>query len=222
MRKPGHFVSRIFRWTKPRVILILFSFIFFNSIHADVVTEGEFNRQFRIINADQYPDYTFYILYQTYYYDMGYQPGDVNEMIIKPGEAYYGGDRGGVSRIYGKSNSGNPEVATSEETVGGNVYVTQSGVQGVIDEIKITGIKAGVITFVVVKTLHVLDGGKEKAVKKGAFPGFGDGNSPLIFVLPGICLALLIGFLLFRNMKTRKSRDIQPTKSQALSADLPA
>jgi hypothetical protein len=79
-------------------------FIFFCCLvkisKADIVVQGEINRQFRISNVAAYPAYRFYFIYQGYHYDRGYQAGKPDTLLIAPNESYYVSTRGNNHSLF--------------------------------------------------------------------------------------------------------------------------
>jgi hypothetical protein len=166
-----------------------------NSLQADVATEGEHDVYIELLNGKDFPGYKFYIKFQDYYYNMGYQPGDVSVVYLEPGKHVSTGDRGSSSLLFaeGKSN------AQTKTEVGGADIDHTEGLSYFLDRIKIKSIKKKVINFEVVERQLIGEDGKVlQTIKKGSLPAM-NGTQLVIWIIPIVCLVGLMVFFLFRR-----------------------
>lgn len=176
-------------------------------LRADVITPGEVYHKFQVINLDEYPDYRFYIMYQGFYYDRGYQPAEPRLEWIKPDEMAAAGGRGASSRIYAVSRSDSTSVMESEERVGGSEIIKDTEARYIQDFVKITAVKDGKVEFEVVEQkleyrngqVKDLKSKKKKKNKKGIMGASVMGIELTYLVLPAVCLLGLVMFFVFRR-----------------------
>ena len=167
-------------------------------MRADVATEGEVDVRVELMNAQDFPKFKFFIKYQEYYYDMGYQPGDVTPVYFEPGKPISTGERGDASLLYAEDENGH-EYA-SEEPIGGVATDFGRDVSYLLDQIKVTSIKGDLIKFKVVSRHKVDSDGKLIGVKKGEFSAEDPENRNwMLIILPAVCLLGLVLFFIFRK-----------------------
>lgn len=174
-------------------------------LSADVVTEGEVDIRFRITNLDDYPEYEFYVMYQTYHYDEGYQPGDVIETLIEANKVHQAGERGSKSALYArKKGDKNGPVFESNVLLGGDKIISDYKARAIIEEIEITSVEDGKVEFKVEDRFLMYDNGKEKRFKNaGAILGVELFGVDLGYiVLPLVCLIGLVVFFMLRKKKS--------------------
>lgn len=182
--------------TRLLILPILFS-LFFSPVSADLVTEGEVTVMFRLTNINEFDDYEFFVLYQSYYYDEGYQPGDIDTMMIEKSIGYTASGRGGKSYLYAR-NKETGKISKSEVLLGGKDYVDDYELRNVTQDYQIKKIEGGEIVL------------KEKRLHKGAVEeeydedndevdGFWVVGGWLYWVLPAACFVLLVAFFMFRR-----------------------
>jgi hypothetical protein len=162
-------------------------------VHADVATRGQKAIHIELLNGKDFPGYKFYIKYQRYYYDRGYQPGTVDKVLLEPGKHYETGDRGSTSLLFAKAKKG--EIA-SKVKVGGAEIDLESKANYLLDRIKITKIDSKGVQFVVVERQEIGDNGKVlRTLEKGSMGTQGW----MIWMLPIVSLLGLAAFFLFRK-----------------------
>jgi hypothetical protein len=163
------------------------------ALHADIATAGEHDVYIELLNAKDFPSYKFYIQYQTYTYNRGYQPNGTEKVFLEPGKHIKTGDRGSASLIYA---SGKGREYVSKVEAGGSVIDNTEGLEYMLDRIKIVKLDKKVVKFVVVeRQLIGADGKAKQTIKKGSLTG----QSWLMYLLPIICVAGLVAFFLFRR-----------------------
>ena len=162
-------------------------------LQADIATQGEQDVYIELVNAKDFPSFKFYIQYQTYTYNMGYQPNGTNKVFLEPGKHIKTGDRGSASLIYA---SGKGREYTSKVQAGGSVIDNTEGVAYALDRIKIVKLDKKVVKFTVVERQLIGQDGKVlQTIKKGSM---GE-QSLLMYLLPLICVGGLVAFFLFRK-----------------------
>lgn len=180
-----------------RIQLLSFCLLIFTafSLKADVVTPGETQRAFTIINLEDFSDYEFYFRQSTYFYDQGYQQGDDLEVVFKANEHYRGGRDSDRSSIFATKNGDEQTVFQSDEMVGGMEVISDYDVYYILDEIQIQSVKDGLVKFKVCKSYYVYGDGVKKKIRKGMI-GIG---GPWYLVFAGIAALVLIAFFIFRR-----------------------
>lgn len=188
-------------------ILLLGFFVFLSmQLHADVATEGEVDVNFKVTNLKDYPGYTFHYYYQHYFYDQGYQLGELEKIEIEQGKEYASGGRGSQTYISVTDENGNVVGQTSED-IGGVAQNQAAKVSHLIQVIKITGIADGKVSYEVVKRMKVFYNGKEK--EDNLIPGWLDNNRWVLYgLIPAVSLFCLV--LLFM---VRRKRSFNPVPS---------
>ena len=163
------------------------------NLQADVATQGEQDVYIELVNAKDFPSFKFYIEYQTYTYNMGYQPNGTNKVFLEPGKHIKTGDRGSASLIYA---SGKGREYTSKVEAGGSVIDNTNGVEYVLDRIKIVKLDKKVVKFTVVERQLIGQDGKViQTIKKGSLAE----QSWFMYLLPIVCVGGLVAFFLFRK-----------------------
>ena len=170
---------------------------------ADIANEDEVDLNVELMNGEKFEGYTFFVRYQTYYYEYGYQPGMVNEVDLKPGENYAVSGRGGSSKIYARDEKGNE--FESEEEVGGVVNYSGNGVSVFIDRYKVVSVKDGKIELKHVERVKQLRSGKLVKVNKAGLDFDGNGFPWMSFALPLVSFLALIAFFIFRRKAAARS-----------------
>lgn len=167
------------------------------SAYADVANEGEVDVQVELLNASKFPGFTFYIKYQHYTYNMGYQPSSLDEVTLEAGKAYETGDRGDASKLYARDAKG--KVYESKEMIGGVAKELSSSVSHYLDQIEVTKIKKGVISFKVVARKKMGNDGEVLEIKKSDVVNEEGKGNWMLFTIPVVCLIGLIAFFVLRN-----------------------
>lgn len=188
-------------------IVKLLSFFFLFSLpyfsKADVAIEGEVDIRVKVLNLSDFPGFEFFIEYQEYYYDMGWQAGDIVQVAIQEGQEFETGEKGGGSKLFAKDAQGN--TYATEQDLGGNTVLDDYKASYIVQEINIKSVEGGKITFKVADEYKVYPDGKTRKLKKG-FVLFGVnlfGVDLGLFVLPIVCLAGLIFFFWTRRNPVR-------------------
>ena len=188
---------------------LLFAFFAFTLLpfqsHADVLIEGEVDIRVKVTNISDYPDYEFYIEYQDYYYEYGWQPGDISQVEIKEGEEFETGDKGSSSKIYAKDKEGN--VFSTLESLGGNMQIDDYQASYIVQEVEITAINGTEIRFKIVDQYKVYPDGGTKKMRKGmVLTGiYLFGMDLGLLLLPIICLGGLVFFFWMRRNPVRQA-----------------
>lgn len=175
---------------------------------ADLVTEGEVSHKFTIVNLDEFPEYEFFILYQTYYYDRGYQEGAANEKAVDHGNYYRGGDRSGTSPLYARLKTKKGRKKKGPESsirLGGREVVAERDAQSIHDDYKIISINDTLIELELVDQKIMLGNGKELKINKGSISSGAEvgGIDLIYFALPGVCLLSILAFFVYRRRAAR-------------------
>lgn len=175
-------------------------------VQADVVEPGEVDIYFKVVNLDQFPDYKFYSYYQTYFYEYGYQAGDLERREVMQDSIYSGGSRGDYTHIEAENANGQV-VAETDNEIGGMEYGQPENVSYLLQIIEIQKIDDGVIHYKVVKTKKVKGWGKESA-EEDLIPGFFDNNRWILFgLVPSMAgLGLIVLFMKRIAQAKRKLR----------------
>jgi hypothetical protein len=163
---------------------LLFAFFAFTLLpfrsQADVLVEGEVDIRVKVTNISDFPDYEFYIEYQDYFYEYGWQPGDISQVAVKEGEEFETGDKGSSSKLYAKDKEGN--TFSSLEALGGNTQIDDYQASYIVQEVEITSINGGEIRYKIY--LFGMDLG--------------------LLLLPIICLGGLVFFFWMRRNPVRQ------------------
>jgi hypothetical protein len=172
-------------------------------LRADVAIEGEVDIRVKVLNTSEFPGYEFYIEYQDYYYEYGWQPGGVAHVTIKENEEFETGERGGASKLYAVDAEGN--VFETEEQIGGNQILDDYKASYIVQEIEITELRDGKIAFKVESEYKVYPGGETKKLRKGfVFFGFDVMGIDIgLILLPLVCLGGLLFFFWTRRNPMR-------------------
>lgn len=181
---------------------------------ADIVTEGEFDIRFEVINLDEFPDYEFFFDFQTYYYEYGYQKGEIKQIDIEPGTNYVADERGGQTYLQARSLSAEFDDAKAEAPVGGVTYDSDEDISTITQLVRITKVEDGVIHFEIVNTIYeYIDG----AIRKldGDIDVFGGGLSGgnrwmLYALLPAIALLSILMLIFMRRKRPQIAHDAGP------------
>ncbi len=167
--------------------------------YADIATEGEHDVYIELINGSDFPSYKFYIKSQSYYYEMGYQPGAVTTVYLEKGKHISTGDRGSSSLLYAE---GKGMTYESKAQVGGATIDRTPGLNYLLDRIKVVRLKNKEIKFVVVERQLIGEDGKViRTVQKGAVGSTGT-QQIIMWVLPVVCMLGLLLFFAFRRRAT--------------------
>lgn len=171
---------------------------------ADVLIEGEVDIMVKVLNTNEYPDYNFHIEYQGYYYEYGWQPGDIVVVPVKEGEEFLTGERGSTSKLFATDAEG--KVYSSSIEMGGNTIVDNHNVNHLLHTYTIQGIDEDGIRLKLVNEFQVMNDGKVKKVKKGmAFTGVDVLGMDLgLILLPLVCLGGLVFFFWMRRNPVRE------------------
>lgn len=167
-------------------------------LQADIATEGEVDVKVQLMNGDSFKGFTFYIRYQNYTYNMGYQPSGITEVTLKPGDHVETGGRGDASLLYARDKNGKEYVSKVE--VGGVAQGQSSDVSYILHQIEVSSVKKGVIKFKVVSQQKIGAAGKVLEVMQGAVS-----FDWTMVVLPIACLLGLVAFFFFRRQRPGKS-----------------
>jgi hypothetical protein len=176
------------------LLLFLFSILATTPAWADIATEGEQDVYVELLNAKDFPKYKFFIRYQTYHYNMGYQEGPVNDVMVEQGKPFQTGDRGAKSFLYAKGPKGEWK---SKIEIGGTEIDHQSDVSHLLDRIKITKMnpKGKVIEFKVVERQKIDAEGKVLSSIKHGEVALGSWT----WIIPFVCFGGLIAFFILRR-----------------------
>ena len=197
--------TRINNQKMRRVLPFLFLMLALTPAFADIAIEGQVTRKTVISNLSEFPDYEFYIQYQNYYYEYGYQPGSVDEVILVEGEAFESGERGSRSKIYARLKKKKRKKFESEETVGGQEVIPDRNGRYIEDVVRIISVEEGVIKFEIESSSLILrNGDKENLLKKGGITGLTLFGVDLAYI--GLPLFCLIAFALFLMRKRAMHR----------------
>lgn len=175
------------------------------SSRADVAIEGEVDIRIKVLNLSDFPGYEFYIEYQDYYYEYGWQPGDIAHVTIKENEEFETGERGGASKLYAVDKQGN--IFASAEELGGNMVLDDYKASYVVNEVEVTELRDGKLSYKVKRAYKVYPDGATKKLKKGfVFFGFGFGDIDFgLILLPIVCIGGLLFFFWMRRNPMRPS-----------------
>lgn len=167
---------------------------------ADVATEGEVDVQVELLNGAKFPGFTFFIKYQSYTYNMGYQPSELSEVVLEAGKAFQTGGRGDQSKLYARDSKG--KVYESKDMIGGVASDFDRNVSYYLDQIEVTKIKKGVISYKVVARKKMGVNGEVLEIKKSDVVN-DDANKGrwMLFTIPVVCMIGLIAFFVLRNRK---------------------
>ena len=178
-------------------LVIILPFVAF----ADVAVEGEVDIEFKITNISDYPDYSFFVKYQTYYYEYGYQPGEVTESKVAENVVRSAGARGSKSYLYARDKEG--KIYESEIKLGGQKIISDRRANSIVEAYKIKSIKDGKINLKLEEKYLDYGDGKTKKISKGAVSGTEMFGVDVVYVaIPAVCLLLLVGFFMFRKKKS--------------------
>ena len=65
------------------LFLTFFALLFAFPVMADLATAGEVDLRIELLNGEEFEGYTFFVEYQTYYYEYGYQEGPIREVELE-------------------------------------------------------------------------------------------------------------------------------------------
>ncbi len=170
------------------------AFLFPLFSRADVVEEGQTTVKVMLKNSSAFPDYEFYILYQDYYYNMGYQKGDQLVLWLEEGREYEAGDQGSSSKIYARLISDTVQIFETESEYGGEEIVHDRKVSVLVDEITITKIEGDHVA-VKVKRVKIDNKGKRSNSDEGFIMGIHKGPFQILGINGWIWLMPLAAFL---------------------------
>lgn len=180
-----------------KAILFLLVLTMFIPAFADIANPDEVDLRIEVLNLDDFEEFSFYIEYQTYYYDMGYQPGVPSLVTLETGKDYETSERAGSSRIYAKNAKG--EIFSSEEEVGGALYDIGDGVSYVVDQYEIVKVENGTVSIKHVARQNHLRSGKVKSDKLSNL-GTTEGSLPIAGIALALtCLFALLALFRYRN-----------------------
>ena len=167
---------------------------------ADVATEGEVDVQVELMNGAQFKGFTFFIKYQSYTYNMGYQPSGLSEVVLEAGKSFETGGRGDASKLYARDSKG--KVYESKEMVGGVASDFDRNVSYYLDQIEITKVKKGVISYKVVARKKMGPNGEVLEIMKSDVVNDEPGKGKwMLFTIPVVCLIGLVAFFILRSRK---------------------
>jgi hypothetical protein len=177
----------------------LFTLVTAHMLQADVATEGEKGVRVELLNGADFPGFKFFIKYQHYHYNMGYQKGEVNDVVLEKGKIVETGDRYSSSLLYAVDDKGNEFV--SKEEIGGSVIDHAKSASYHLHQIKVLNVKDGTIEFKVAAKKKMNE--KDEVVKVmrsevGGITGSGEMNWTLV-VVPIVCVLGLIAFFIVRR-----------------------
>jgi hypothetical protein len=185
---------------KKRTWLLVFSFLLVLGVQraqADVATEGEVAVKVELVNPTNFPGFNFFVKYQTYHYDMGWQPGPVNKVYLTAGQHVETGARFSKSYLYAEDKQGNEFV--SKEEIGGSVIDKGKSLAYYLQQVKVLAVKGGEVQFEVKSVLKVDDDGKTKEVKADKLEKGGMEMNWWVVAVPVVCLLGLVAFLMLRG-----------------------
>jgi hypothetical protein len=173
------------------------------STQADVLVEGEVDIRVKVLNLADFPEFDFYIEYQDYYYEYGWKAGDISQVPIKDKEEFETGDRGGSSKLFAKDRQGT--LYSTENGLGGDTQIDDFKASYIVQEIKLSSVKDGVINYQVVGQYKVYPDGATKKIRKGmVLTGiYLFGMDLGVLLLPIVCLGGLIFFFWIRRNPVR-------------------
>ena len=187
-----HTMMKFFRPVLFLVMLLLGA----AQLKADVATEGEVDVYIELLNGNEFPGYKFFIKYQNYEYNMGYQPAGVQIVFLEPGKHVSTGDRGSSSLLFAEGKRGKYQ---SSIEVGGSEINHTEGLQYVLDRIKITKVDKKGLRFEVVERQLIGENGTVlETIQKGSLEPL-NLQAFLLWLLPIVCLVGLVLFFLFRK-----------------------
>lgn len=185
-----------------KLIFTLFLVPIFATVFADIAIEGEVTRLTRITNLSDFPDYEFFIKFQAYYYDMGYQAGELTDTPVFEDSLFRSGGRGSTSFIYARRKS-DGTIFQSEKAVGGQKIVSQRGADGIEDLIKIKSLEDGEIKFKIQESILHYRNGKTEKISKSGITGISMFGFDIAYVgFPLLCALALVFFFMRRRRNT--------------------
>ena len=187
--------------------LIIFFLVFGGTgmSRADVLTEGQTEKAFRISNTQNYNDYHFFYYYQHYYYSYGYKRGKPEKIPVKQGMAYYAGPNGRSEecQLMATRGSDTEKVFVSDIFMGGSVI--DHNASSICEVFEIAAIRNDTIFLKKIKTVK-----KNKNSKDEGFISLFPCNSPPSGKQKQLMLALvsviLLGVLYFIRKGTLKPK----------------
>lgn len=169
---------------------------------ADVANEGEVNVKVELINGKDFPGFEFFIRYQNYHYDMGYQPDGLTDIVLEPGLVTETGGRGDQSLLYARDENGNEFVSKTE--VGGVDSDFGPDVAYYLDQIEVISVKNGEVKFKIVARKKMSGDDKVLKIIKGDVSGGGK-SIWMIILVPIFCLTGLFAFFVLRRRRVAKA-----------------
>lgn len=177
-------------------VLILFMFVGNNAVWADIATRDEVSVKVELMNGARFPSFEFYIRYQSYHYDMGYQPDPLTDVVLEAGKPIETGQRGARSFLYARDKKSGRQYASKKE-IGGTIAERGVDVSHYVDQIEVLSLRKGEVKFKVVARKRMNHNGEVMEILKGDVTG-GKANWLMILV-PIICLSGLVAFFLLRR-----------------------
>lgn len=196
-----------------RVSLFFLSVFFITGLFADVVEPGEIERQFKVVNLNEFPDYQFHIMYTGYHYDHGYQRNTPHAIILEQDSVYSTSSREDNSLIYAVNKKNESEEWASDNAVGGGDHVSSDDIYTIIDVVRITRVADQKVEFKIEKEIIVYKDGRTKERKHKGGAGFmplgGGGSTPgwVYWLLPSVSILAMAAFILWRRKQNRSLPD---------------
>ena len=192
---------------KMKNFTVLFAAILFlfgtQTAWADVANEGEVDVKVELINGKDFPGFEFFIRYQNYHYDMGYQPDGLTDIVLEPGLVTETNGRGDQSLLYARDEKGNEFVSKTE--VGGVDSDFGPNVAYYLDQIEVISVKNGEIKFKIAARKKMSGDDKVLKIIKGDVSD-GEMSTWLIILVPIFCLTGLVAFFVLRRRKSGDQR----------------
>lgn len=183
------------------LFLALFLAIGTHTAWADIANEDEVDVKIELMNGAKFPSFEFYIRYQSYKYDMGYQPDGLTDVVLEAGKPTETGQRGDKSLLYARDKNGREYV--SQEELGGVVTDRGVNVGYYLDQIEVVSLKKGVLKF---KKVRKIIGTNNEVLEilKGDVSGGGK-VSWMFILVPIVCLTGLVAFFILRRREGGKT-----------------
>lgn len=185
------------------LFLALFMALGTHAAWADIANEDEVGIKIELMNGAKFPGFEFYIRYQSYTYNMGYQPTELSDIVLEAGKPTATGQRGDRSLLYARDSKGREFVSKKE--VGGVVTDRGVNVAYYLDQIVVTSLKKGEIKFKTVRKIIGTNDEVLEIIKGDVGVGGGGKSNWMIAILPLLSLAGLVAFFILRRKTGRKS-----------------
>ncbi len=185
-----------------KLISLLILISAFQFCKADVTIPGEVDREFKIINIDNFPKWQFTFKIQHYKYFQGYQPTNVENKVIVNNEVYSCSNHGDDSFITATESNG--KTYTSTIKVGGKKNFA-SNVKGFIEVYKIVSVQNNIVELKLVETITQTNenGETKEVIKKAGKMGIDN------FVMIGLIISALFSvFGLVFMFKSKEQKTI--------------